>query len=76
MLMCSQADPRGYSLAVFAKNLTEAALSVRLFLGGYRIFLKARCVRVGKIRRILIRLIEHFSLATRTSAVFPDQRRD
>jgi hypothetical protein len=55
---------------------TELALPVCLFLGGYRIFLKARCVRVRQIGRILIRLIEHFSLATRTSILSLDQGRD
>jgi hypothetical protein len=57
-------------------TLSESALSVPLFLGGYRIFLKARCVRVGQIRGILIRLIEHFSSAAGISGVFLDQFRD
>jgi hypothetical protein len=65
----------GFSPAVFGP-LTEPALPVRLFLLGHPIFLKARGVRVGQIRSILIRLIEHFSPATRISAVFLDQRRD
>src|SRR5439155_17284458 len=43
---------------------------------GYGIFLKARCVRVGEIRRFLVRLIEHFSSATRISSVFLDQLGD
>jgi hypothetical protein len=64
------------SPAVFGQKLAEAALPVRLFLVGYGIFLKARCVRVGEIRRILVRLVEHFSSATRILRVFLDQRRD
>jgi hypothetical protein len=63
-------------LPSFLKIYRGLPFPVRLFLGGYRIFLKARRVRVSKIRRILIGLIEHFSAATRISAVFLDQRRD
>jgi hypothetical protein len=50
--------------------------AVRLFLRSYGIFLKARRVRVGEIRRVLVGLIEHFSSAARISAVLLDQRRD
>jgi hypothetical protein len=59
-----------------ARKAAASSIFGDLFLGRYYVFLDAWCVRVGQIRRILIRLIEHFSLATRTSAVFPDQRRD
>jgi len=55
---------------------TELALPVRLFLGGYGSFLKARCVRIGQIRSILIRLVEHFSPAAGISHIFLDQCRD
>ena len=43
-----------------------------LFLRSYRVFLKTRRVRVGEIRRFLVRLIEHFSSATRIPGVFLD----
>jgi hypothetical protein len=47
-----------------------------LFLRSDRVFLKTRCVGIGKVRCILVRLIEHFSSATRISAVLLDQSGD
>jgi hypothetical protein len=43
-----------------------------LFLRGYCVFLKTRRVGVGEVWRILIRLIEHFSLATGAAVVSLD----
>src|SRR5262245_6606278 len=59
--------------AVFGQKLAELALPARLFLSGYGIFLKARCVMVCEIRSILVWLIEHFSPAARISPVLLDQ---
>src|SRR4030095_10487643 len=47
-----------------------------LFLRSDCVFLETLRVRVGEIRRILVRLIEHFSSTTRISGVFLDQRCD
>jgi hypothetical protein len=44
--------------------------------GSDHTFPDTRCVRVGKIRRILIGLIEHFSATTRITSVFLDQLGD
>jgi hypothetical protein len=44
--------------------IISCAPDVGLFLRSYRVFLETRRVRVGEIRRILVRLIEHFSSAT------------
>jgi hypothetical protein len=49
---------------------------VDLFLRSNRVFLKTRRFRVGEVRCILVRLIEHFSSTARISAVLLDQRRD
>jgi hypothetical protein len=46
------------------------------FLGSYYVFLDAWGVRVGQIRSILVRLIEHFSSAAGIFRIFLDQRRD
>src|ERR1700757_1212269 len=45
------------------------ALEPNSLPGRHHIFPEARCVRISQIRRILIRLIEHFSSATRISRV-------
>ena len=70
---CSSAldSDKSVSFAQHNQRLNTTSLVSR-----YGIFLKARCVRVRQIGRILIRLIEHFSLATRTSALSLDQGRD
>jgi hypothetical protein len=44
--------------------------------GRHHILAEARCVRVGQIRGVLIRLIEHFSSAAGISCVFLHQSGD
>ncbi len=57
-------------------NMTVTVSPRGLVLAGNHIFSDALRVGVGEIRRILVRLIEHFSSAARISAVLLDQRRD
>jgi len=59
-----------------ARKTAASSIYGELFLGGYYVFLDAWSVRVGQIRSILIRLIEHFSSAAGIFRIFLDQRRD
>src|SRR5438552_7744302 len=43
------------------------------FLGGHHLLVEARGVRVGQIRRLLIRLIKHFSSAAGIFRIFLKQ---
>src|SRR5437773_2982628 len=59
-----------------ARKTAASSIYGELFLGGYYVFLDAWSVRVGQIRSILIRLIEHFSSQEETFRTFLNQPPD